>query len=392
MQLACLSIPRFAVEAERQRRKDTGARLLLIGDSVVHDCSLGAEVSGVRRGMRMSEAIGVCHRAVVLPADTRHYERVFEGVLDYLETLSPDIEAVVPGLAFVSLQGLAVPSAHFADEMIVGVHRRFGFLPAAGVAGGKFAARAAAQATRPGAVKVLASSEEAAFLAPLSIEHLPISDAVRWRLGLLGLTTLGDIARLPVEAFQAQFGAEGSRWWELAGGTDGEQLAPRVREETIVRRLQMPSPAVTLDAIMIGAEKLVHAAYGRMQRARWVRKATLRASLDGGGTWELPVPFREALSNPKDAWFAIKAALLRHPPERPVEELELELTGLSGESGKQAGMFEGKGRLWRQVEEAVRQMEAQQEGAERGPIGKVIPLEPWSRIPERRSALADLET
>lgn len=119
-----------------------------------------------------------------------------------------------------------------------------------------------------------------------------------------------------------------------------------------------------------------------------MRKAVVRAALDGGGSWELPVPFREALDDSRDAWFAIKSAVERHPPERPVEELEVELVGLAVEAGKQATMFEGKGKLWRQIEEAVRQLRAQQGEA---PIGKVMEVEPWSRIPERRAALVEFD-
>ena len=48
--IACVHIPRFAVEVERQRRPDIAARLILIGEATVFDCSLGAEASGVRRG------------------------------------------------------------------------------------------------------------------------------------------------------------------------------------------------------------------------------------------------------------------------------------------------------------------------------------------------------
>jgi hypothetical protein len=205
---------------------------------------------------------------------------------------------------------------------------------------------------------------------------------------LLGLETMGDIAKLPLGGFQAQFGTNGKRWWELTNGIDNEPLVARVKEESVIRCLQMPAPSVSLDAIMVGVERLVHSAYSDPVRGnRWVRKAVVRGMLDGGGTWELPVAFREALANTRDAWSAIKAAIMRRPPERPVEELEVELIGLSSESGKQASMFEGKGKLWRQVHEAVRQLETQRE---RPSLGKVIPLDPRSRIPERRSALADM--
>ena len=237
-------------------------------------------------------------------------------------------------------------------------------------------------------MKVIPPGGEGGFLAPLSIDYLPADEAMRWRLRLLGLETMGDIARLPLGAFQAQFGPGGKRCWELSQGIDGESLVPRMKEETVVRRLQMPSPAVSLEAILIGVERLVHAAYGDPQRCnRWVRKAVVRATLDGGGSWELPVAFREALANPRDAWSAIKGAIIRRPPERLVEELEVELLGLSAESGKQAAMFEGKGKLWRQVQEAVHQL-----GTQRGrpSIGKVVVLDARSRIPERRAALADM--
>jgi hypothetical protein len=338
----------------------------------------------------MSEAIGLCHRAVVLAPDIAYYERLFDEVLDYLETLSPEVErGPGMGLAYLSLLGLPVQLETFIDDLIAGVHRRFGLMPSAGVAEGKFASRVAACVTRSGAAKIVLAGGGSEFLAPLSIDYLPASDAMRWRLGLLGITTMGEIAALPLGPFQAQFGPEGKRCWELAQGIDDEPLLPRMKEEAVIRRLQMPSPAVLLDAVLLGVERLVHGAYGDPRRGgRWVRKIVVRAVLDGGGSWELPVPFREALSDPRDAWFAVRAAVSRRPPERPVEELEVELVGLSFESGKQAGMFEGKGRLWRQVEEAVRQL-----GAQRGRpvVGRIMQVDPSSRIPERRAALMAME-
>jgi nucleotidyltransferase/DNA polymerase involved in DNA repair len=388
MSVVCITIPRFAVEVERQRRNDIGSRLVLIGEAKVFDCSLGADASGVQPGMRLSEAIGHCGRAIVLAPDVPHYERRSEEVLDFLGELSPIVEGAGLGVAYLSLKGLAVDHEAFAEELIASMHLRHGFMASVGLAISKFAAGVAARATRPGAVKIVPPGGEAEFLAPLSIDHLPADEATRWRLRLLGLETMGDIAKLPLGAFQAQFGPPGKRWWELASGIDSEPLAPRVKEQTVIRRLQMPSAAVSLDAILSGVERLVYAAYGDPERAgRWVRKAVVRGALDGGGTWELPVAFREALASSRDAWSTIRAAIMRRPPERPVEELEVELIGLSAASGKQASMFAGKGKLWRQVQEAVRQLETQHD---RPSIGKVIALDPRSRIPERRSALADM--
>jgi len=388
MLIACVHIPRLAVEVERQRRQDLITRLILVGDAAVFDCSLGAETLGIQRGMRMPEAIGLCHRAVVLPPDLPHYQRRFEEVLDVVESYSPEVEAGDLGIAYLSLDGLPVEAGPFAEELIAALHRRFGFMASAGVAEDKFVAGVAARTTRPGLARVVPPGEEATFLVPLPVDHLPASESMLRQLSLLGLETMGDIARLPLGAFQSQFGPEGKRCWELTNGIDNEPLVPRVKEETVVRRLQFPAPVVSLDAILMGVERLVHAAYGTPdRRGRWVRKAVVRAVLDGG-TWELAVPFREALADPRDAWFTVKSAIARRPPQRPVEELEVELVGLSGESGKQAVMFESKGKLRRQVEESVRQLRAQHG---RALVGKVVEVEPWSRIPERRAALVEFD-
>jgi len=390
MLIACIYIPRFAVETERRRRPDVASRLILIGEATIFDCSLGAEAMNVKRGMRMSEAIGLCHQAIVLPPDIPHYQRCFEEVLDFLAGFSPEVETGGLGTAFISLAGLPARPELFAEELTAGLHLKFGYMGVIGVANGKFPAQIAAMSTRPGATNIIPAGSEAGFLSPMPVDYLSASDAVRWRLNLLGLITMGDIAALPLGAFQSQFGPEGKRCWELARGIDNDPLVARIIEETITRRLQLPAPAATLDTILMGVERLVYGAYGSRERSgRWVRKAVIRAALDGGGSWELPIPFREALANPRDAWFVIKTAITRRPPERPVaEDLEIELIGLNGESGKQSVMFEGKGKLWQQIEETLRQLRAQQGQA---PIGKAVEVEPWSRIPERRAALLEFD-
>jgi DNA polymerase-4/protein ImuB len=386
MCIACIHIPYFAIEAERQRRPDITARLILIGEATVFDCSPGGDPLGVRRGMRMPEAIALCPRAVVLSPDAPYYQRLFAEVLSLLGELSPDVEPAEAGTAFMSLAGFETEPHAFIEGLIASLHRRLGFMASAGIASGKFAARVSAAIARPGIARVIATGEEAAFLAPLRCTHLPASEAMPWRLKMLGIETMGEIARLPLGAFQQQFGLEGKRCWELANGIDNEPLVPRLTENAVVRRMQLPAPTIALETILAGFQRLLFAAYSdRARQGHWVRKVVVRGLQDGGGAWELPVAFREALADPKAAWFAVKSAITRHPPDRPLEELEIELCGLSGESGKQAPMFESKGKLWRQVEEAARHLNTNG----RPSIGRIVEVEPWSRIPERRAALED---
>lgn len=388
MKIASVFVPRFSVEVERRRSPAIASRLVLIGETTVLDCSLGADSSGVLRGMRMSEAIGLCPKAVVLPPDLPYYQRCFKEMLDFLQEQSPDMEAGEPGQAYVSVSGFDLPLVTLAEQLIASLHKRLGYMASVGIAANKFVSHMAAVLSRSGVAKVIDGGQEAAFLAPLPVTHLPAREAMLWRLKLLGIETMGEIAQLPAGAFQQQFGPEGKRCWELASGIDKEPLVPRVTEEVIVRRVELPAPTASLETILAGLQRLLFAAYeDRAREGHWVRRVIARGMLDGGGAWELPVSFREALADPKAAWFAVQSAVMRHPPERPVEEIEIELVGLSGESGKQASMFEAKGKLWRQVEEAARHLSTNGKQA----VGRIVEVEPWSRIPERRTALEELK-
>jgi hypothetical protein len=209
-----------------------------------------------------------------------HYRRRFDEVLDFLDSYTPTVEDGELGTAYLSLDSLSVEPQSFAEELISSLHRRLGFMASVGIAGGKFPARVVAQTTRPGLAKVVPPGDEAVFLVPLPVDHFPASDTMRWRLRLLGLDTIGDIGRLPLGAFQQQFGPEGKRCWELANGIDNEPLVSRIKEETVVRRLQFPAPVVSLDAILMGVERLVHAAYATPDRlGHWVRGSPSRSTI-----------------------------------------------------------------------------------------------------------------
>jgi DNA polymerase-4/protein ImuB len=64
------------------------------------------------------------------------------------------------------------------------------------------------------------------------------------------------------------------------------------------------------------------------------------------------------------------------------------LSGLTGQTGKQASFFAEKRRHRTQLEEALRQLKAR---FGQSPVYHVVEVEPWSRIPERRLALIDYD-
>ena len=75
-------------------------------------------------------------------------------------------------------------------------------------------------------------------------------------------------------------------------------------------------------------------------------------------------------------------------PPAPIEELALELLGLGGEAARQPGLFVARARQLAEIAEAARQLHARYG---RVPLYHAIEVEPWSRIPERRWALVQVQ-
>ena len=422
MRTACVFIPHFPIAVELLDRPDgrpSGrGRPAVIGGGqgrgrTVLDCSPEAEAQGVRRGMPLRQALALCPKAVFLDPDPARYQDAFEAVLRALEGISPLVEAAELGRAYVGVDGL---DGLHRDEMALGdalvqaclparpaggpdrqaVRLAHGqgrpagsLLPSVGLGEGKFVAWAAAVTSAPGEACVVPAGRETAFLSPLDVSLLPCSPDTLRRLELLGLRTIGDLAALPLGAVQAQFGPEGRRLWELAHGLDREPLRPRRHEESASERLTFPDPTVSTGALLTAGRQLLSRLFRRPAlRGRAVRQMRLRAALSDGRSWERTVTFREATADRDQMLYVLRCTLEAALPSRPVEEVEITLSGLTGETGKQEGLFAEKGRRLAQLEEALRQLKAR---FGQSPVYHVVEVEPWSRIPERRLALIDYD-
>ncbi len=114
----------------------------------------------------------------------------------------------------------------------------------------------------------------------------------------------------------------------------------------------------------------------------------LRAILSDSRCWEKRITFREATADQEQMLCVLRTAVEAAPLTAPIEELSIELSGLTARTGKQEGFFSGDRRRQPQVAEAVRQLKARYG---RSPVAQVVEVEPWSRIPERRHALIDYD-
>jgi nucleotidyltransferase/DNA polymerase involved in DNA repair len=403
MRTAFVHIPRFPCAVEVVRDPGLDRLPLIIGDGDrarnVFDCSLEAQAEGVTPGMQMRRALSICPDAVVLPPDPVLYSSRWHTVLDVLDAVSPEVEDEAPGCAYLNATGLtavgsdaalAKSDALFPDEPTLAGHilaiirAASGLTAAVGIAEGKFPAFAAARLAGEGGTRAVPAGGEAEFLAPATVSFLPVAPEIVLRLQLLGLETVGDVATIPLPALQTQFGFEGKRLWQLANGFDEERLQPRQRLETLEASLAFETPVGGIDILVAAAKQLL----SRLRlplRGRASRELTLQAELVSGRGWEKRFVFREAVSDSQRLIFVLRSVLTNTPPPAAVKGLLLRLSGLTGETGKQLSLGE-RGRVQRQMEEAVRQLKARYGFS---PVYRCIDVEPWSVIPEERQILVE---
>ncbi len=374
-----------------QRQPRLARQPLIVGDAEqpkrVLDCSESAREQGVHYGTTIRQALSRCPEAVVVPPDPVLYRAIWESVLAALGEVSPEVEDEELGRAYVNVEGL---DAHYADSEALAAHlievvrNASGLEPRLGMAAGKFAAFAAGTTCGSRETRVIPAGRERDFLAPLSIQMLPVEPEVISRLQLLGLERIGDVAELTVPELMGQFGFAGERLWQLANGIDKERLRPRRLPETLQATAVLESSVAGIDVMIAITGQLL----SRMRPAlagRSARELILQAELESGRGWEHRLVFREAVSEHERLTFLLRSALTNFPPPQAIRSLSLRLSSLTGETGKQL-LLGQKQRQQRQLEEAIRQLKTRYGYS---PVYRCVDVEPWSVIPEERQILVE---
>jgi nucleotidyltransferase/DNA polymerase involved in DNA repair len=400
--VACVFIPHFPLRVEILRHPELDGLPLALTDLAgaarrrIIECSPEATERGLREGMTLRDAVNACPHTVILTSDPVHYANVFADLLRALGAVSPGVEAGEPGCAYVDLRGLErlyggleqVPEALL--RVLPSVLR-----PRIGLAANKFTARVAAQRARPGGQHTVPATFSRTFLAKCPVDLLPVPVEMRRRLERFGLYTLGDIARLPAGKLQAQFGPDGQRVWKLARGEDNAPFRPLIQTERVIERLALPAPSVQIETVLLGLRQLTQRVYARPEvRNRGARQARLQLLLEEQRSWERIFALKGTVADPESLDASLRYRLANLTLDGAVEELVLELSGLTTIYARQEQLFDtGQGgalrrRQQQRVSEAVRQLKSRY-GAT--PLYRVTPLEPWSRIPERRWGLFGYE-
>src|SRR5881296_1460392 len=420
----CVWIPLFALRCEEARRPELASQpsALLAPDAsrrVVWQVSPLARHAGVRPGMTVSQAIGLCPALRLCEPDPVHYEERFALLLAALARVSPVVEPAELGLAYVGTDGLeglygtperiveaikcGVRSAECGSAMEGDAPRHspinsaFRPPPSAlrvGWGRGKFVSWVAATRARPGEAVIVHPGEEGKFLFSQPLAVLPLDPDTHRRLRQLGLKTLGHLAALPEDAIVSQFGRTGRRLWRLAAGLTAEPVIGRPTPEPITATLTFFSPVAEREMLAHALDQLVARALRDPRRSGWrVQVVRARAELEHGASWLVEATLKDPTADRERVAAPLKTRLEQAPPVGAVERLAVEFTAFAPGTAelqlfaRDASAAARAGRR-RALTSAAQEIKLR---LKRSYLYHVIEVQPWSRLPERRYALIDYE-
>jgi nucleotidyltransferase/DNA polymerase involved in DNA repair len=394
MSIGCLLVPSLALASELSDRPELAGRAVALADERglrVAEATREARDRGVRAGMTLREAVAYAPALVVLEPHPARVARASDALLEAASSVSPLIEDAAPGevyLDLAGLEGLYSSPDDLERALLAAVPSGLG--ARAAIAEERFTAYAAARSTRAGTTVRIARGESAAFLAPCPAGWLPLDRDTLERLQLLGIETAGAFAALPRHAVEAQFGRAGGRAWLAASGEDPAPVRPRpFARERVIEQSQAQPPLVSKESLLLGAQQLLRRALRHPRCARrFVRLVRLRATTEDDRLWTRTHVLREPTGDRDRLWLVIRPVLEQADLPGPIAELELELGGLTAESGRQSGLFIDHTRRREQLDEMVRHLKVR---FGQSPVAQVVEVEPWSRVPERRYGLMDYD-
>jgi DNA polymerase-4 len=228
----------FYASVEQRDDPRLKGKPVIVGGGVVLAASYEAKACGVRTAMGGHVARRLCPDAIVVPPRMSAYSAASRAVFEVFRDTSPAVEALSIDEAFIDARGLeriAGTPEEIARRLRREVLERVGLPITVGVARTKFLAKVASGVAKPDGLLVVPPDRELAFLHALEVERLwGVGPKTEEKLRARGLTTVGEVARLPESALVEIVGrASGRHLHALAHNRDPRRVRPRVRRRSM---------------------------------------------------------------------------------------------------------------------------------------------------------------
>jgi DNA polymerase-4 len=342
----------FASVEQALNTKLKGKPVIVGGDperrGVVASASYEARPFGIHAGMPLSKARRLCPQAIFIRSHFSLYKDASAKFMKILGDFSPHIEPLGFDEAYLDVTGCEEPYGSL-QKLALAIKERINeelkLTASVGIATCKVVAKIASDLCKPDGLLEIAPGDEQAFLNPLPIDKLPgVGKKTEQALKETGVTTIGELASLPLDTIKRQFGSTGAVIHSYARGMDDREVEAPGEAKSISQQLTFARDTLNRNFLEANLHNLCQEVCQELRsQNKKARCVAIRLRYADFKTITRQVNLKEA-SDVTQVIFTTSQHLLSKAlaqQEKPVRLIGIRISSLFSE-GKQLSMFDSE--------------------------------------------------
>lgn len=264
-----MDLDTFFVSVERLHNKELIGKPLIIGGKngrgVVASCSYEARRFGVHSAMPTRLALQLCPEAMVISGDLEAYSYHSRMVTEIIADQSPLFEKSSIDEFYLDLSGMDkfFGCYKWARELRGKITKESGLPISFGLSVNKTVSKVATNENKPNGERYVPGGQEKMFLAPLSIQKIPmIGDKTYRVLRMRGIEKVATLSQVPPLYLQRLLGKNGIVLWKKANAIDNMPVIPYSEAKSISTEQTFQQDTIDISrlkqVLILMTEKLAH--------------------------------------------------------------------------------------------------------------------------------------
>lgn len=228
-----IDLDSFFVSCERLHNPELIGKPVMVGGSsdrgVVAACSYEARAFGVHSAMPMKKAKALCPQAIIVGSTPGIYSKYSTMVTNIIAEESPLYEKSSIDEFYIDVSGLDkfIGAFKWAQALRKRIITETELPISFGLASSKTTAKIATSFAKPNGELYIKPGEEKAFLAPLSLQKIPmVGKQTFLKLTELGITTAKQVQAMNMAEMKTILGKQGEIIWKKANGVYFTSVTP----------------------------------------------------------------------------------------------------------------------------------------------------------------------
>ena len=223
--------------------------------SEIASCNYPARKYGIKNGMWMKTALGLCPDIKVLPYDFKLYEEASKQFYDSILSIEGIVQSISIDEALIDVSDLCIQAggsdgkdisegsiyreqekaSQLAEELREAVRTKTGCDVSVGIGNNILLAKVALRKAKPAGQHLIKPEDILAFIGDLMVTDLP---GVAWSIGNkleeIGVKFVKDIRNLTKERLTGTLGPKtGEKLWEYSRGIDRQEVGEQVIRKSV---------------------------------------------------------------------------------------------------------------------------------------------------------------